>query len=266
MFAKKSLGQHFLRSEGALAKIVAASELSGVETVLEIGPGQGALTKRLLGVAKEVIAVEKDRRLIPYLTETLQSAISQGRLKLIEGDVLTLSPKELGLKTSSFTLVANIPYYITGEILRTFLSGELQPNRAVLLVQKEVAERIARAKKESILSLSVKAYGNPSYVGTVPRGSFRPVPGVDSAILKIDAISRDFFTDLDELFFFTVIKEGFGQKRKQLVGNLSSFASKEDILGIFDELNIPHDVRAEDISINVWKMLVTRLKLSTKSS
>lgn len=266
MFAKKSLGQHFLHSPNVIEKIITAAEFTGKETVLEIGPGKGVLTERLLEHAQRVVAIEKDRRLIPELSEKFKASIAEGKLTVVEGDALSVDIEHLGLTTNNFSLVANIPYYITGEILRTYLSGKMQPNLAILLVQKEVAERIARSKKESLLSLSVKVYGRPSYIATVPKGAFRPTPKVDSAILKIEQISRNFFADIDETFFFAVLKKGFGQKRKQLVGNLSSFAPRETILGIFDDLKLPPDVRAEDIPVSTWKNVANTLKLSTKSS
>lgn len=270
--AKKSLGQNFLISHTALAKIVASAELRETETVLEVGPGKGALTKRLLEHAKKVLAVEKDRRLIPILEETFASAIAMGKLTLIEADILTIDLQELGLRSGEFTVVANIPYYITGKLLRKLLSDDIQPNRIVLLLQKEVAQRIAGLsadrrdqQKESLLSLSTKAYGEATYVATVPRGAFTPIPKVDSAILKIDEISRDFFAEIDESSFFALLKLGFGKKRKQLIGNLSSHTSRNKLASIFVTLNLPLTTRAEDIPLATWGNLFKALTNAEKS-
>ncbi len=191
MLRKKSLGQHFLHDAYYLALIVEAAEVTAGERILEIGPGEGVLTRELLAHGAVVTAIEKDRRLIPLLEETFAKEISEKKLFLIESDVLELDAA--ALIASPYKLVANIPYYITGAIMEKFLSSESQPSTMTLLVQREVAERIARGPKESILSLSVKAYGEPKYVKTVPAGAFSPPPEVDSAIITIKNISRNNF-------------------------------------------------------------------------
>lgn len=259
MRAKKSLGQHFLTSASALQKIVDAAALAADDTVLEIGPGKGVLTHELLQRAGRVVAVEKDSRLIPHLRETFAASCGAGKLQLVEGDVLQMELGALGLFDRAFVVVANIPYYITGELLRMLLSGEVQPNRGVFLVQKEVAERIARSKKESILSISVKAYGEPHYVGTVPRGAFAPAPAVDSAILAIANISKDFFSDIDEEHFFRIVKTGFGQKRKQLAGNLERIADRAALDATWRKLGLESTVRAEDLPLTSWHDLARTL-------
>jgi 16S rRNA (adenine1518-N6/adenine1519-N6)-dimethyltransferase len=165
--AKKSLGQNFLKSAQALSTIVRASRLAPTDTVLEVGPGKGVLTKELLKQSK-VIAVEKDRELISHLKETFRDHCDSGKLRLIEGDILEMSPQDLNLNNHSFKIVANLPYYITGQFLRQWLSGDIQPSHMTLMLQKEVAKRIvAHDGKESILSISVKAYGTPRYIETV---------------------------------------------------------------------------------------------------
>ncbi|MFM2357428.1 MAG: dimethyladenosine transferase, rRNA (adenine1518-N6/adenine1519-N6)-dimethyltransferase, partial [Candidatus Parcubacteria bacterium] len=180
---KKSLGQNFLRSKKALQAIVEAGHITEQDTVLEIGPGEGVLTEKLLEKAGQVVIIEKDHRLIPLLQEKFSKEITSGKLKLIPGDVLDITIEEYIPTATAYKLIANIPYYITGEILRTFLEKQKQPEKIVLLVQKEVADRImARDKKESILSLSVKIYGDPKREMVVNRESFKPVPNVDSAI------------------------------------------------------------------------------------
>jgi 16S rRNA (adenine1518-N6/adenine1519-N6)-dimethyltransferase len=251
--AKKSLGQNFLKSKEAIRTIVSAAELKEGETVLEVGPGKGILTGELLAEAEKVIAVEKDSRLIDLLKEKFSMEIEKQRFELIEKDILEFD--ETILK-SPYKLVANIPYYITGQLLRKFLESERQPERMVLMLQKEVAERIvARDLKESILSISVKAYSTPKYIMKVARKYFSPEPNVDSAILLIDDISKDFFKDIPEKKFFEVVKLGFAHKRKMLMGNLSEKFNKEKLEKLFLENKIPPKSRAEDIKLEDWKKI-----------
>src|SRR3989344_2448242 len=160
MKPKKSLGQHFLKSRDALRKIIQAGEISQDDVILEIGPGKGVLTEELLKNSSRIIAVEKDRELFVFLSEKFQKEVKEKKLILINEDILNSKIENLKLKI--YKLISNIPYNITGAILKKFLTEKYQPKRMVLLVQKEVAERIvARDKKESILSISVKAYGEP---------------------------------------------------------------------------------------------------------
>jgi 16S rRNA A1518/A1519 N6-dimethyltransferase RsmA/KsgA/DIM1 with predicted DNA glycosylase/AP lyase activity len=141
-----------------------------------------------------VVAVEKDERSVEYMKENFAEEVSSGTLRLIQDDILDINPLDIGLEKGNYVIAANIPYYITGEILRKFLTTQTYPARMVMLVQKEVAKRIVAAdKKESILSISVKAYGEPKYIDTVPKRFFRPMPKVDSAIILIDKISKRFF-------------------------------------------------------------------------
>ena len=250
MFHKKSLGQHFLRSESALRKIVEAGHLSSTDTVLEIGPGEGVLTELLLKQAGKVIAIEKDDRLIPLLQQKFKSEIAEGALELIHADILNY---ELGIMNygNSYKVVANIPYYITGAIIRKFLESDRQPAAMVLLIQKEVAKRIvAKDGKESLLSISVKAYGTPSYIETVKAGAFSPPPKVDSAIIAIENISKKFFTGIHEEQFFTFLKKGFAHPRKLLSSNLGVAPSKLSSCAVAEK------ARAENLSLEHWRCLV----------
>lgn len=219
--------------------MVATATVQPGETILEIGPGRGVLTEALLAAGAHVIAVEKDAELIPLLQEKFA-----GRdIEIREDDVRNVH------MTGEYKVVANIPYYITGEIIRQFLESAQQPTSMTLLVQKEVAQRIvAKGGKESILSISVKAYGTPRYIEKVPARLFSPAPKVDSAMLHISSISQDFFIrhDITRYDFFTVVKQGFSNKRKKLSNNLA-----------IDPTNygIRADIRAEDVTLAEWALL-----------
>lgn len=256
MLRKKSLGQNFLTSAHYLALIADSADIQKGEAVLEVGPGDGALTAQLLARGAKVIAVEKDHRLIPILTEKFAQEIAEERLTIVEGDILQFDVSNYQIKGGSYKVVANIPYYITGALLRKFLSEGQQPSLLVLLVQKEVAERIARSKKESILSLSVKAYGHPAYIKTLPSGAFSPPPKIDSAILKIDRISRKNFASADEeKKFFELLHAGFGQKRKLLKRNLQNTFG-EVFSDMLQHVGISQKARAEDVALEKWLQLV----------
>ena len=292
MFAKKSLGQNFLMHAQTAQRIVQAAGVTEDSVVLEIGPGTGMLTRELLAKAGKVIAVEADHSLLPELSETFTKEIEEGRLTLInqdirkftisdhlmkfqnrpsarrgergEGGVLmhdgrdTEAPQQSNRDGSgpSYILVANIPYYITGEIIRQFLTEQHKPSSMTLLVQKEVAVRIARETKESLLSLSVKAFGTPKYCFTVPRGAFRPAPNVDSAVLSVENIRNDAFSSLaDEEVFFSILRAGFSQKRKRLAKNLEQLYPTAKVENAFVELALSRDARAEDIQEGVWRKL-----------
>lgn len=252
------MGQHFLTQVAVARALATAAHIEKNDLVLEIGPGTGILTRELLKTGARVVAVEKDEALAERLKETFADELRDGTLRLVSADIRDASPESLDLP-KRYVLAANIPYYITGEIIRQFLTARVQPRIIALLVQKEVAARIARDKKESILSLSVKAYGAPSYVRTVARGNFSPAPSVDSAILAIGNISREFFRDTDESFFFRVVKAGFASKRKKLINNLSLFGRQEAERAI-TACNIAANARAENIPLEKWSCLTRHLR------
>jgi 16S rRNA (adenine1518-N6/adenine1519-N6)-dimethyltransferase len=264
---KKSLGQNFLKNQGVIVKIRDAADPVANDIVLEIGPGLGALTEDLLKFVGKVIAVEKDDLLIMALEQKFKSEIEQGKLDIIHGDILEFDPEILRAyddgKNAVYKLVANIPYYITGAIIEKFLSTTFQPRMMVLLVQKEVAERIVAknkktggAGKESILSIAVKAYGMPYYISTVRAGSFVPAPSVDSAIIAIEDISREHFKNPHhEEVFFQVMKAGFAHKRKTLSGNLKQILEPELVESAMKQVGLAPTVRAEDVGIDAWRAL-----------
>jgi 16S rRNA (adenine1518-N6/adenine1519-N6)-dimethyltransferase len=249
------LGQHFLIHSWAAKALAHAVSIREGETFLEIGPGKGILTRELLSLGP-VVAVEKDPDLVPLLHETFGTEIASGRLRLHEDDVRNISAESLGLH--SYVVAANIPYYITGEIIRQFLTSETQPRALALLIQKEVAQRIT-SSKESILSLSVKAYGTPRIAEKVPAKHFSPPPKVDSAILVIENVSKDFFSNITEGDFFKVIHAGFASKRKMVANNLAVVYGKERALDALALAGIPEKARAENISIEQWKSLTRAL-------
>lgn len=252
--AKKSLGQNFLKSQQALVDIIRAGEVNEKDTVLEIGPGKGALTERLLAHAGKVVAIEKDNELFAFLSEKFADKIRNKQFILLNDDVLEFDETKFFAK-ENYKVIANIPYNITGAILKKFLSSDAQPKMMVLLVQKEVAERIvARDGKESILSMSVKAYGTPKYIAKVPARYFSPAPKVDSAIIAIEDISKARFAKKEEEDrFFTILKAGFAHKRKMLAGNLAEIGI--DAGKVFPVCGVDAKARAEDIALTAWMRL-----------
>ncbi len=267
--AKKSLGQNFLKSEIALRQIIEAGEIKKDDVILEIGPGKGALTEKLLEKSGLVIAVEKDYELFGFLKEKFAEQIKNRSLLLIQGDILEFDinkevlkflsgPRfpgslpqpdhEKNLKPHCYKVIANIPYNITGAILKKFLTEENQPELMVLMVQHEVATRIlARDGKESILSISVKAYGDPKMIAKVDKRYFSPAPKVNSAIIAIKNISRKVFekNNVDEKRFWKIVKAGFAHKRKKLSGNLKDICQSVSLTSYANK-------RAEDLSLTDW--------------
>lgn len=257
LFAKKSLGQNFLITPRIVEMIALAGEILPGETVIEIGPGKGVLTAQLLKAGARVIAIEKDDRLIPVLGDLFSKEIAAGTLILIHKDVMEVSEADLSaICGTTYKVIANIPYYITGQIIRTFLSRTHQPKTMILMVQKEVANRtIARDGKESILSLSVKIFATPSLVMNVSRGNFFPIPNVDSAVIKLSDIHNPFSDRGAEDRFFSFVKAGFAQKRKKLISNLEAVEDRTVLTQKFLDLKLDENTRAEDLSLEVWKRL-----------
>jgi 16S rRNA (adenine1518-N6/adenine1519-N6)-dimethyltransferase len=245
--AKRSLGQHFLVDSDALASIITAAELTSSDTVVEVGPGLGTLTEALL-TADKVITVEKDDLFAKRLTTALASP---DNLELIHADVLqtnlagTVEPGE-------YKVVANIPYYLTSPLIRYFLEEAPQPKLLVLLVQKEVADRLAaKPGSMSLLGISAQFYADVEIVKAVPRTSFWPVPKVDSAIVKLTHKPQAY---PDESAFFRLVKAGFSSKRKTLLNTLSSGLqlSKEEAEAVLTESNVKSSARAQELAITDW--------------
>ncbi|MFC1756784.1 16S rRNA (adenine(1518)-N(6)/adenine(1519)-N(6))-dimethyltransferase RsmA [Patescibacteria group bacterium] len=242
------LGQNFLTSSNIAKDIVQIAEVTKSDTVLEVGPGKGILTEELVKEAKQVLAVEKDKVLFDLLQNNFKD---QKNLKLVHNDILKFNLSNCSLVDNGYKLVANIPYYLTSHLLKYFLSAEKQPSMIVFMIQKEVGERIlAKDGKESILSVSIKAYGQPKIVKNVSAKHFIPKPKVDSVVIKINNISKKFFKNIDEKEFFSLVKQGFSQKRKMLKNNLQ-LLNTECLI----KCGLSEKIRAEDLSLEDWKCL-----------
>jgi 16S rRNA (adenine1518-N6/adenine1519-N6)-dimethyltransferase len=247
---KQSLGQNFLFDDNILARIVEAAEVGPADSVLEIGAGAGTLTHHLAQAAGRVVAVELDGRLIPLLDSEMAP---YENVALVQGDILALAPDEW-FGDGPYKVVANVPYYITGAILRHLLSGRARPELVVMTVQKEVAQRVTAAPgRMSLLAVSVQFYGEPTYVGEIKAGAFWPRPDVDSAILRIDLFTEPRLPLAEEKAFFRLVRAGFAQKRKQLQKNLQSLGvPREAIEAALAQVGVDGRRRAETLSLEEW--------------
>ena len=255
--ADKRLGQNFLQDSHALEKIVEAAEIQPTDTVLEIGPGLGSLTRYLGAKAQKVVAVELDDRLFPALEAVIAP---YKNIQLVHGDILDIDLQVIN-KQEDYLVVANIPYYITSAVIRHLLESTPSPRRIVLTIQKEVAERICAGPGDmSLLALSVQVYGQPHITAHILAGSFYPIPKVDSSVLVVDIYPAPLVpTNLLDTYFL-LIKAGFSQKRKKLRNSLSagmrlSTAATEELLRTVD---IDPQRRAETLSLEEWGKLSFR--------
>jgi len=252
---KKRLGQNFLVDSASLRKVIQAADLAQDEHVLEIGAGLGSLTVLLAQAVRQVVAVELDADLIAPLQEVLSP---YPNVRLIHGDILQLEPATLFAEAGvSFSVVANIPYYITAAILRHLLEGEQRPRQMILTLQLEVAQRICALPGEmSLLALSIHLYGTPSIVARIPAGAFYPKPKVDSAVLRLAVAAQPRLADTE--LFFRLAKAGFSQKRKTLrnalAGGLQIPVSQA--LQVLEAAQIEPNRRAETLSLEEWGRLV----------
>lgn len=252
--ADKSLGQNFLQDASALECIAKAAEIQPEDTVLEVGPGLGSLTRYLAASAREVVAVELDGRLIRPLEEVLAP---HRNVRVEQGNILDISPGDL-IAQPNYLVAANIPYYITSAIIRHLLESKNKPRRIVLTIQKEVAERIcAKPGDLSLLALSVQVYGNPRVVASIPAGAFFPAPKVDSAVLVVNIYPVPYIDAPLLDTFFKLIKAGFAQKRKTLRNSLSAGLRKSttEIVELLKRANIDPMRRAETLNLDEWRVL-----------
>ena len=247
----KSLGQNFLIDQQALGRILEVADISDQDSVLEIGAGLGHLTRMLAVSAGRVTAVELDKRLIAPLTDILKPFEN---VQIIQGDILQLHPRDL-IQSNHYTVVANIPYYITSAIIRRLLEADQKPDRMILTVQHEVAKRIcATAGQLSVLALSILVYGEPYITAKIPAGSFYPPPKVDSAVIRIDLFPRP-LVDPDSLNrYFELIKAGFLHKRKTLRNSLASglHLPKDQIENMLNQAGIDSKKRAQALRLSQW--------------
>lgn len=248
---KKELGQHWLDDQASLAAMLAAADIQAQDTVLEIGPGPGTLTRELVAKAHEVIAVEFDER----LAQELPGRIGADNLQIIRQDILRFDLTSLPPR---YKVAANIPYYLTSNLLRILCESPNHFSQAALLVQKEVAERVcARPGAMSILSVSVQFYCDASLGKVVPAELFTPPPKVDSQILRLVYRDAPLFPDVDVKQFFQVVKAGFSQRRKTLLNALSAglHLDKPAVKALLDSAAIPLTDRAQSLSLAQWHTL-----------
>lgn len=256
--AKKSLGQHFLKDQTVIEHILGVAEITPEEKILEIGPGTGALTEKLIERVKKVIAIELDHHMVEYLTQTLEA--SQG-FSLLEANVLEVDLNELlvqaGFESRGYKIVANLPYYITAPIIRTLLSLKITPKSLILMVQKEVAERMtAKPGSMSLLSLMVQYYADARIVFTVPATAFDPAPTVESAVIELRPMR--IYDDEQDRRLFRIARAGFAARRKTLANNFASSFQIERmrIEQALSSLGLRTDIRAQALSVADWRGLV----------
>lgn len=253
----KKLGQNFLQDVDALEEIVRIAQIQADDTVLEIGPGLGSLTRYLAVAAREVTALELDPALIPVLRGVVAP---HPNVRLLEGDILKFPTASL-VNQDDYLVVANVPYYITSAIFRHLLQKAPRPRRIVLTIQKEVAERICAMPGDmSLLALSIQVYGNPVIAAEIPAAAFYPVPNVDSAVLRVDLYS-ELVIPLNLLDrFFRLAKAGFSQKRKTLRNALSAglAISPSQASQMLEQAGVDPQRRAETLSLQEWGRLSER--------
>jgi 16S rRNA (adenine1518-N6/adenine1519-N6)-dimethyltransferase len=245
---RRERGQNFLITPLVYKQIIEAADIQKDDIALEIGPGLGYLTQGLAEKAKKVVAVEIDKNLTEILEKRLRD---YKNIKIIHGDALKL--QVASYKLQDYKLVANLPYNITGAILRKFLSSEQKPKTLVLMLQKEVAQRIvSRAPRASLLSLMVQFYGQPKIVKLVSKNNFWPKPKVDSAIIKIDRVNKR--EKINEEEFFKLLRAGFCSPRKYLISNLirQNIFLREDAGIIWQKLEFNPKIRAQELFLEQW--------------
>ena len=255
----KSLGQHWLTDLSALTDITDAADIAQGDVVVEIGPGSGTLTHLLVRRAKQVIAVEFDAK----LARELPRRVKAENLQVVTQDILSFDFSEL---PAGYKVVANIPYYLTSNLIRVMSESLNPPQAAVILIQKEVAERVcAKPGNYSLLSVTAQYYWTVSLGALVPAALFTPPPKVDSQVLIMQFRPAPLFGTLDTKLFFRLVKAGFGQRRKTLLNSLSAglHTSKDDIQTVCDSISIDTRRRAQTLSLDEWYALYTALSLTS---
>lgn len=254
----KRLGQHFLVDPVALGRIVAAADLSPQDQVLEVGPGVGSLTVALAPHCRRLVAVEMDRRFRLVLERVLHP---YPHVEVVFGDILAQDPAAL-MADEPYLVVANLPYYITGAVVRHLLTARRRPRRMVLTVQREVAARMtATPGKMSLLSVSVQVFGEPRMVTRVPRGAFYPLPEVESAVVRVEMYAEPLVPEPLLPVFFRLARAGFAQQRKTLRNTLSAGLGlpKPEIEATLQRAGIDPTRRAESLNMAEWQRLTALL-------
>ena len=255
----KELGQNLLVNQAILEKIVTAAELTPNDTVLEIGAGLGTLTVQLAQAAGRVVAVELDEQMIPVLHDTLST---YDNVEIAQGDILALAPATLVAPATQYKVVANLPYYITSAALRHLLEASLKPQRMVITVQREVAERIvAKPGQMSLLAVSVQFYGRPQLLFRIKPGSFYPSPEVESAVVRVDVHTTPPVSVEGTDSFFRVVRAGFSQRRKQLRNALAAGLRRppEEVAAKLREIDVDPRRRAQTLSLEEWARVTRAL-------
>jgi len=253
IFTQKRLGQHFLINPDVLKEITQAAELKDTDEILEIGPGLGVLTRALAQQAQRVVAIEKDTSMAKAC-RGINSDLTN--IKIVEGNALALNDSffRQHFPGEKYKLVANLPYYLTSAIIRFFLESWYRPVMMVLMVQREVAERMTAIPPEAnLLSVAVQFYGTAEIITLVPRQNFWPIPQVDSAVVRIIP-HKKLPTKIDTTRFFQIVKAGFGERRKQLHNSLSGGLHLDDakVKKILTKTGISPDRRAQTLTITDW--------------
>ena len=251
----KKLGQNFLVNPKINQEITRAAEITEGDVVLEVGAGTGLLTKKLVETGVKIIAVEKDRNLIPALKKKFES---QKNVIIIQGDILKSNPQNYKLRTMNYKLVGNIPYYLTSHLIRIVLEDWPKPKTILFVVQKEVAKRItAKPPKMSLLALSVQFYADAKILKYISKENFRPVPKVDSALIKIIPKEKLPLAGEETKKFFKLARAGFSGKRKQILNSLSTGLKikKEELIVKLQEAGIDSKRRPESLEIREWLKL-----------
>ena len=250
--ARKGLGQHFLVDDRVLKRLISAVSLTPGDTVIEVGPGMGILTRELAKGADHVIAVEVDTGIAKALREAL---VPWPNVIVINADILESDPASLLGVENSYKVVGTLPYYIATAVIRRFLEAQIKPLSIIVTVQKEVAQAIAAPPGQmSLLSVSVQLYGKPTIVDYIKPQSFYPPPKVDSAIVRVDLYERPTIAMADEAKFFTIVRGGFSAPRKQLRNSLALGLeiSTGEASSLLEEAGIEQKRRAETLNLEEW--------------
>lgn len=258
---QKKLGQVFLQDKKVIERIIQAADIKSKDQILEIGPGKGVLTEAILETNAKITAVEKDPKLVKFLEDFFKN---RQNLKIIHADIRDfLQNTGDRILNTEYKVIGNIPYYLTSHLLRLLLESSIKPKLIVLMIQKEVAERIiVQPPKMNLLSASIQFYAKPEIICYVPRTAFHPEPKVDSAVIKITPMkTKENIDKIQIKNFFRIVKAGFKQPRKLLINNLNKNLNleKDFIQKIFLKLNLPLNTRAQNLSIEKWISLSSLL-------